>query len=152
VGGDEYSRPSSEYLYGYARLSADESLGGMPTKRTPNDAFGLPASLVADVRLGSYGASVTVRGEIDVHTAPVLRARLNEVIDQGEEHVVVHLDAVTFMDSTGLGVLVGAHKAQRAAGRTLELVCSAPRLLRILEITGLQRVFTIHEGVPEARS
>ena len=58
----------------------------------------------------------------------------------------MHLDEVTFMDSTGLGVLVGAHKAQRARGGVFELVCSEPRLLRLLELTGLDRVFTIHDG------
>jgi anti-sigma B factor antagonist len=120
----------------------------MATKRTRSDAFGLPATFVADVRLGSSGTSVTVRGEIDVHTAPALRDRLSEVLREGEELVVVHLDGVTFMDSTGLGVLVGAHKSQRAHGGTLELVCSQPRLLRILELTGLRKVFTIHDGVP----
>ena len=50
------------------------------------------------------------------------------------------------MDSTGLGVLVGAHKAQVAAGGSFELVCSDPRLLRILRITGLHQVLTIHDG------
>ncbi len=124
----------------------------MPTKRTHSDAFGLPATLVADVRLACTGASVTVRGEIDVHTAPVLRERLSEVVRQGEDLVVVHLDDVTFMDSTGLGVLVGAHKAQQASGGAFELVCSQPRLLRILELTGLHQLFTVHEGVPGPRT
>ena len=118
----------------------------MATKRTP--AFDLPSDLVTHVRLCAAGASVTVRGEIDVHTAPVLRDRLSEVVKQGEERIAVHLDEVTFMDSTGLGVLVGAHKAQRARGGIFELVCSEPRLLRLIELTGLDRVFTIHEGLP----
>ena len=60
--------------------------------------------------------------------------------------MVLHLDGVTFMDSTGLGVLVGAHKAQVAGGGRFEVVCSDPRLLRILRITGLHRVLTIHGG------
>ena len=94
------------------------------------------------------GAALCLRGEIDVHTAPVLRDRLSEVVKQGEERIAVHLDEVTFMDSTGLGVLVGAHKAQRARGGVFELVCSEPRMLRLIELTGLDRVFTIHEGLP----
>lgn len=118
----------------------------MATKRT--SALGLPTDLVTDVRLCSRGASVTVRGEIDVHTAPRLRERLEQVVNQGEERVVVHLDDVTFLDSTGLGVLVGAHRAQHAAGGSLELVCSNARLLRILGLTGLDRVFTVHAGLP----
>ena len=106
-------------------------------------AFELPAHLSVDVRLCSSGVTVTVRGEVDVHTAPILRARLHEVISQGEQRVVVHLDGVTFLDSTGLGVLVGAHKAQSAAGGTLELVCGQPRLLRIIGLTGLDRVLDV---------
>jgi anti-sigma B factor antagonist len=118
----------------------------MTHKRTLSGAFDLPALLVTDIRLVESGVNVTVHGEIDVHTAPLLRARLDEVVRQREERVVVHLDDVTFMDSTALGVLVGASKAQRATGGTLELVCSDPRLLRILHITGLHEVLTIHDG------
>ena len=106
-------------------------------------AFDLPAHLSVDVRLCELGVSVTVRGEVDVHTAPTLRARLHEVVTQGEEHVVVHLDEVTFLDSTGLGVLIGAHKAQRAAGGTMEIICGEPRVLRIIGLTGLDQVLDV---------
>ncbi len=115
-------------------------------------AFALPESFGADLRLCSGAANLTVRGDIDVHTAPVLRDRLGELVRQGEERVVVHLDEVSFMDSTALGVLVGAHKAQQAHGGTLELVCSRPRLLRILRLTGLHHVLTIHDGGVEPPS
>jgi anti-sigma B factor antagonist len=108
----------------------------------------LPTDLGVDVRLTATGVTVTVHGDVDVHTAPLLRDRLAAVVRQGEPQVEVHLDDVTFMDSTGLGVLVGAMKAQRAAGGTLELVCGRPRVLRLLTVTGLHRVFTIHEGRP----
>jgi anti-sigma B factor antagonist len=118
----------------------------MATKRTPSGVFALPTVLETDIRLGESGANVTLRGEIDVHTAPLLRGWLDDVLDQGEDRVVVHLDGVTFMDSTGLGVLVGAHKAQLATGGSFELVCSDPRLLRLLRITGLHQVLTIHGG------
>jgi anti-sigma B factor antagonist len=116
----------------------------MPTKRTLSGAFALPTALDTDIRLCESGVSVTIRGDIDVHSAPRLRDRLDEVLRQEEERVVVHLDEVTFMDSTGLGVLVGAHKAQVAAGGRFELVCSEPRILRIVHLTGLHRVLTIH--------
>jgi anti-sigma B factor antagonist len=122
----------------------------MASKRTTDSRlppFGLPAELVADVRLVASGVDVTLRGDIDVHTAPLLRDRLGEVVRQGEERVVVHLDEVTFLDSTGLGVLIGAHKAQRRSG-AFELVCEEPRILRILTLTGLDRVFTINGRTP----
>lgn len=113
------------------------------TRTTP---FEVPAGLVTDLRLCASGATITVRGEVDMHTAPVLRERLAEIVNDGEERVVVFLDAVTFMDSAGLGVLVGAHQAQAARGGTLEIVCSEPRVLRVLHLTRLHHVFTIHEG------
>ena len=122
----------------------------MADKRTLSGAFALPTALRVDVRLCSSGASITVHGEVDVHTAPLLRERINEVVRQGEDRVVVLLDGVTFMDSTGLGVLVGGHKAQRANGGSFELVCSEPRMLRLLEITGLHEVLSINGGVREA--
>ncbi len=119
----------------------------MADKRTLSGAFALPSALDTDIRLVESGVNITVHGEIDVHTAPQLRDRLDEVVRQQEDRVVVHLDDVTFMDSTALGVLVGAHKAQCASGGTLELVCSERRLLRLLRITGLDEVLTIHDGV-----
>lgn len=113
---------------------------------TRSAPFEIPAELVTDLRLCASGATITVRGEVDVHTAPALRERLAEIVNQGEARIVVFLDAVSFIDSVGLGVLVGAHKAQAGRGRDLELVCSEPRVLRVLHLTGLHRVFTIHEG------
>jgi anti-sigma B factor antagonist len=120
----------------------------MPSKLRASGVFSLPATLTVDVRLGTTGVNVTVRGEVDVHTAPVLRDRLDEAVGQGEPRVVVHLDGVSFIDSTGLGVLVAAQRVQRASGGSLELVCSRRRVLRILELTGLHTLFTIHAGTP----
>lgn len=108
--------------------------------------FALPAALVTDLRLCASGASVTVRGEVDVHTAPLLWRDLAELVRQGEERIVVLLDDVTFMDSTGLGVLIGAHQAQLARGGAFEVVCVQPRLLHILALTGLDQVLTIRGG------
>src|SRR5690349_1166753 len=105
----------------------------MPLHRSR--AIDLPAGLKVDVRLSSSGVSVTVTGDLDLHTAPALRDRLAAVVAEGEPHIEVHLDGVGFMDSTGLGVLVAALKAQRAVGGDLELVCSRPPLLRLLGLT-----------------
>lgn len=122
----------------------------MTTKRSAHltAPFRLPAEVVVDVRLCANGVHVTVRGDIDVHTAPVLRRRLTEVVAQGEERVVVHLDAVTLMDSSGLGALVVAHRAQTVGGGRFELICELPRLLRLLAITGLDQVFTVNGQAP----
>ena len=91
-----------------------------------------------------------VQGEIDVATAPFLRERLHEMALAGHATIVVDLLRVTFIDSTALGVLVGALKACRDAGGELHLVVSEPRILKVFDITGLADVFAIHASVRDA--
>ncbi len=93
-----------------------------------------------------------IGGEIDVYTAPRLRERLVEMVGAGEKHIVVDLGRVEFLDSTGLGVLVGAHRRLRASGGSLNLVFAHERLLKIFRITGLDTVFEIHSTVDDATS
>ncbi|GAA1914033.1 anti-sigma factor antagonist BldG [Nocardioides lentus] len=91
-------------------------------------------------------AVVVVSGEVDVYTAPRLRDCLTELVSAGHRRLVVDMTGVEFLDSTGLGVLVGGLKKVRAEDGSLELVCSSARLLRIFSITGLASVFTIHDS------
>jgi anti-sigma B factor antagonist len=93
---------------------------------------------------------VVVRGEIDVATAPRLREELISLVNEGRLRLVVDLDSVDFIDSTGLGVLVGALKRIRTHDGELVLVCTAPRITKGFEITGLDRVFSIHDSVDAA--
>ncbi len=93
---------------------------------------------------------VTVGGEIDVYTAPLLREALDKLIAAGQVDLVVNLDGVTFMDSTGLGVLVGRLKLVRAQSGTLRVVCTHERILKIFKITGLDKVFHIYDSVEDA--
>ena len=92
---------------------------------------------------------VAVGGEIDVYTAPKLRDKITELVADGTYHIVVDMEAVEFLDSTGLGVLVGGLKKVRAHDGSLELICNADRLLKIFKITGLAKVFVIHD-TPES--
>lgn len=91
-------------------------------------------------------AIVAVGGEIDVYTAPKLRDQITELVSDGSYNIVIDLEAVEFLDSTGLGVLVGGLKKVRAHDGSLELVCSQERLLKIFRITGLAKVFVIHDS------
>lgn len=93
---------------------------------------------------------VHVGGEIDVYTAPLLREHLDEHISAGRHHLVVDLGGVSFMASTGLGVLVGRLKLVRSANGTLRLVCSSERILSVFSITGLDKVFQIFQSVDDA--
>jgi anti-sigma B factor antagonist len=91
-----------------------------------------------------------VGGEVDVYTAPKLRERLVDMVNTGHKQLVVDLSRVEFLDSTGLGVLVGAHRRLRARDGSLDLVCPHERVLKVFRITGLDNVFDIHSSVEEA--
>lgn len=95
-------------------------------------------------------AVLAVRGEVDVYTAPRLRERLVELVSQGKHQIVVDLEGVDFLDSTGLGVLVGGLKRLRSHDGDLTLVCTQQRILKVFEITGLTKVFAIHDSVDDA--
>jgi anti-sigma B factor antagonist len=92
---------------------------------------------------------IAVAGEIDVATAPQLREALHGVIGQGQATVVLDLLDVTFLDSTALGVLVGGLKRCRELGGELHVVVIDPRIKKIFEITGLNKVFPIHDVLSE---
>ena len=93
---------------------------------------------------------VTVGGEIDVYTAPKLRDKISELVAHGSYDLVIDLEEVEFLDSTGLGVLVGGLKKVRAHDGSMRLVCAQDRLLKIFRITGLAKVFDIRATAAEA--
>ena len=93
---------------------------------------------------------VAVGGEIDVYTAPKLRDKITELVGDGIFHIVIDMESVEFLDSTGLGVLVGGLKKVRAHDGSLELICTQDRLLKIFRITGLAKVFVIHDSADGA--
>src|SRR6059058_5233723 len=95
-------------------------------------------------------AILAVRGEVDVYTAPRFRERLIELVSEGRHKIVVDLEAVDFLDSTGLGVLVGGLKRLRSHDGDLTLVCTKSRILKVFEITGLTKVFSIYDSVDAA--
>ena len=88
-----------------------------------------------------------VAGEVDIQTSPILQKHLLEVLDQGKISIVVDLGEVTFLDSTGLSVLVAGFKRCQAAGGDMRIVSPQPNVRRVLEITGLTDVF--HVEAPE---
>jgi anti-sigma B factor antagonist len=97
-------------------------------------------------------AIVQVAGEVDVYTAPMLREQIRDLAAKGAAHLIVDLTEVEFLDSTGLGALVGGLKRVRDVGGSLALVISTPRILRVFEITGLTSVLAVQGSVPDAIS
>jgi len=94
--------------------------------------------------------TIAVGGEIDVATAPQLRECLHRTIAQGNATIVLDLLEVSFLDSTALGVLVGALKRCRELGGELHIVVTDPRIMKIFEITGLTKVFPIADSLASA--
>jgi anti-sigma B factor antagonist len=95
---------------------------------------------------------LAVSGEVDVATVPRLREQLHGLVAQGSTQIVVDLDGVDFLDSTGLGVLVGALKRVRSNDGELSLVCNQPRIRKVFEVTGLTKVFALYDSVDDAVS
>src|SRR5213083_2088490 len=93
---------------------------------------------------------ISLAGEVDLYTAPEFKQQLLEVIAQGASNVIVDFSNTTFIDSTTLGVLVGGVKRLRTNDGQLSLVCNDRNITKIFEITGLDRVFTIHASRDEA--
>lgn len=93
---------------------------------------------------------LAVTGEIDVATAPRMREAIIDMVNRGDRRIIVDLEAVDFMDSTGLGVLVGALKRVRTHEGSLRVVCTNSRVLKVFEITGLDAVFEVASSVEEA--
>lgn len=95
-------------------------------------------------------AVLRVDGEIDLYTAPLLRERLVDLLAAGVKHVVIDTSGVTFLDASGLGVLVGGLKRLRAHGGSLALVSDQDRIVRLLRLTGLSRFFPPYATVADA--
>jgi len=118
---------------------------GTTEKRQPIEEF-----RIDEERLGPATAVLAIYGEADMRVASELKDRLGEVIDDGPSAVVLDLSAATFVDSTALGVLLGAMKRQRARGGRFRVVAPMSEIRRIFEITLLDRVFELDLSRREA--
>ena len=95
---------------------------------------------------------VAVTGEIDLFTAPEFKQRVMAPIGAGVDHVVVDLMETTFIDSSSLGVLIGAHRRLKARDGRLVVACGEEAIIKTFRITGLDTVFTLTDSVEAALS
>ncbi|WP_077798454.1 STAS domain-containing protein [Streptomyces sp. JHA26] len=108
--------------------------------------------LLVEVREEGPSAVVTPAGELDHHTADLLREPLEECLAKGFNRLVVDCARLEFCDSTGLNVLLGARLKAEAAGGGVHLVAMRPVVARVFEITGAEAVFTLHDTLEAALS
>jgi anti-sigma B factor antagonist len=102
-----------------------------------------PEFALSEQELDAGRHVVGVRGEIDLFTAPELKQKLTDAIEDGKTRIVVDLTETTFLDSTALGVLIGAVKRLRSRDGALVIVNVDQNIAKTIEITGLDQIFTI---------
>ncbi len=108
------------------------------------------AFAITDRQVDGETHLVAVTGEIDLFTAPEFKQRMSAPIDAGRSNLVVDLTATTFIDSSSLGVLIGAHRRLKLRGGSLVVVCDNEAIVKTFRITGLDGVFTLVSSVGEA--
>lgn len=94
---------------------------------------------------------IELEGEVDVYTAPQLKQQVIGVLESGAKELVVDLTKVDYLDSTALGVLIGGLKRMREVDGNVTLVCPSPRIRRVFEITGLDKIFEIYNTQEDAQ-
>lgn len=105
---------------------------------------------IADETLPGELLVIKLEGEVDLYAAPELKEHVNGAIERGKTKLILDLSAATFIDSTTLGILVSGMKRLRPRGGMLAVLCPDPTMARIFDITGLNRMFSVHETLDEA--
>ncbi len=112
----------------------------------PNDTLGIDLTSLADGKTQVFA----LHGSLDIATSPSLRAALLEAAEHEGHALVVDLSNLEFLDSTGLGALIGAHKRAGERHGTLRIVVGEGQILRLLRITGLLDVFHVYPNLDAA--
>lgn len=96
--------------------------------------------------------SLAIKGEIDVYTAPKFREELLPLCERENHKVTVDLSEISYIDSMGVGVFIGAYKAAQTSGSEIRLTSMTPRVVRLFKITGLNELMTIDQTPKDRRT
>lgn len=109
-------------------------------------------ALSVDIKSEHDGNAIIyrLRGSLDLATAPSLRAALLEAANEGKHDIIVDLSQLEFLDSTGLGALIGAHRRALEHGGRVRLIVNDGPIQRLLTITGLMRIFSVYASTEAA--
>lgn len=102
-------------------------------------------------QLGEQMILLELTGEMDVFSSPVVKEGMTQAVEEGNHYLVIGMGEVRYMDSTGLGVLMGGLKRAREHGGNLCLLAPHHRVRRVLEITNLENVLQVYETLKEAQ-
>lgn len=111
-------------------------------------------TLSIDVQTDDDGRThlFALHGDLDVATSPALRAALMDAASGEQQNIIVDLSHLAFLDSTGLGALIGANKRAKEGAGEVRLVAQEGQILRLLRITGLLDVFRVYPSVEAAKT
>ena len=107
-------------------------------------------NLNVDVNRVENVTLVDLAGELDAYTSLDLRETVVRLIEEGARDIVINLEKVDFIDSVGLGTLVGCLKRTAEHGGSISLVCTNPQIQKVFDITGLSKIFAIYKSRDEA--
>ncbi|MFL5826833.1 MAG: STAS domain-containing protein [Thermoleophilaceae bacterium] len=105
---------------------------------------------IEEEEIDGLTSALKLIGDVDLYVAADLRESVAQLIDRGKSRLVIDLTETTFIDSTTLGILVGAMRRLRTRGGRLTVVCPNPAISRVFEITGLDRMFGVYDTREEA--
>ena len=94
--------------------------------------------------------TIVPRGKLNLVSAPPVKSRIDDLVRAGRARIVVDLGAVDFVDSSGLGALIGGLKSARQAGGDLRIAQAGPQVLAVLKLTNLDRILNPYETIEEA--
>jgi anti-anti-sigma factor len=131
---------------------AGQAPGGTDLSRAGNIApvSGMHPFHLESITAGGDCAVLRIEGDIDAYAAPQIRERVIDLAGNGTVHIIADLRGAGFLDSSGLGALVGSRKELGARGGSLMLVVGPGRVLQALRMTGLSDAFALHSCVPDA--
>ncbi|MBC8101222.1 MAG: STAS domain-containing protein [Cytophagales bacterium] len=108
------------------------------------------ADLVIDTRTVDGTPVLDLSGEVDSYNSPKLRERMVRLIDDGQSRLVINMSGVDYIDSTGLGTLVGGLKRASEKGGSIRIICPNEQIHKVFSITGLVKVFQIFDNEQSA--
>ena len=110
------------------------------------------ADLKIETRMVDGKPVLDLTGEVDSYNSPRLRETMVSLIDQGNPELIVNMTGVDYIDSTGLGTLVGGLKRASEKNGAIRIICPNEQIYKVFNITGLVKVFPIFQNEQEALS